>query len=132
MKNKNGIVLVYSLCHFIVDFICVIFILGKLPYISNTNSELIISVIIYNFFAFAFQVPVGYILDKFKNYKYIAIIGICFIGISYLININNIFILAAIVGIGNALFHLECGVNIYSLSDRKAFYNGVFVAPRVK
>ena len=129
MKNKNGIVLVYSLCHFIVDFICVIFILGKLPYISNTNSELIISVIIYNFFAFAFQVPVGYILDKFKNYKYIAIIGICFIGISYLININNIFILAAIVGIGNALFHLEGGVNIYSLSDRKAFYNGVFVAP---
>lgn len=129
MKNKIGVVSIYSLCHFIVDFICAIFILGKLPYIAKTNSELITSVIIYNFFAFAFQVPLGYILDKFKNYKYIAIIGICLIGLCYLINFNNIFILATLVGIGNALFHLEGGVNIFGLSDRKAFLNGLFVAP---
>ena len=129
MKNKVEVVSIYSLCHFIVDFVCAIFILGKLPYIANTNNEFIASVIIYNFFAFAFQVPLGYILDKFKNYKYIAIIGICFIGLSYLINFNNVFIFATIVGIGNALFHLEGGVNIYSLSDRKAFLNGLFVAP---
>lgn len=129
MKNKVGIVSIYSLCHFIVDFVCAIFILGKLPYIANTNNEFITAVIIYNFFAFAFQVPLGYILDKSKNYKYIAIIGICFIGLCYLINFNNVFILATIVGIGNALFHLEGGVNIYSLADKKAFLNGLFVAP---
>lgn len=129
MKNKIGIVSTYSLCHFIVDFVCAIFILGKLPYIAETNSELITSLIIYNFFAFAFQVPLGYILDKFKIYKYIAIIGLCIIGLCYLINFNNIFILATLVGIGNALFHLEGGVNIYGLSDRKAFLNGLFVAP---
>lgn len=129
MKNKITIVTIYSLCHFIVDFACVIFILGKLPNFANTNSEFIISVFIYNFFAFAFQVPLGYILDKFKNYKYIAIIGLCLIGLCYLINLNNSFILATLVGIGNALFHLEGGVNIYSLSDRKAFLNGLFVAP---
>lgn len=129
MKNKIEVVSIYSLCHFIVDFVCAIFILGRLPYIANTNNEFITSVIIYNFFAFAAQVPLGYILDKFKNYKYIAIIGICFIGLSYLINFNNIFILATLVGMGNALFHLEGGVNIYSLSDRKAFLNGLFVAP---
>lgn len=129
MKNKIGVVSIYSLCHFMVDFVCAIFILGKLPYIANTNNEFIISVIVYNFFAFASQVLLGYILDKFKNYKYIAIIGICFVGLCYLINFNNIFILATLVGIGNALFHLEGGVNIYSLSDRKAFLNGLFVAP---
>lgn len=129
MKNKIGVVSIYSFCHFIVDFICAIFILGKLPYIAKTNSEFITSVIIYNFFAFAFQVPLGYILDKFKNYKYIAIIGLCLIGLCYLTNFNNIFILATLVGIGNALFHLEGGVNIFSLSDRKAFLNGLFVAP---
>ena len=129
MKNKIGFVSIYSLCHFIVDFVCAIFILGRLPYIANTNSDFIISVIIYNFFAFAFQVPLGYILDKFKVYKYVAIIGLCFIGLCYLINLNNVFILATIVGIGNALFHLEGGVNIYSLSNRKAFLNGLFVAP---
>ena len=102
MKNKIGFISIYSLSHFIVDFVCAIFILGKLPYIANTNSEFVISVIVYNFFAFAFQVPIGYILDKFKTYKYVSIIGLSFIGLCYLININNVFILATIVGIGNA------------------------------
>lgn len=129
MKNKIGFISIYSLCHFIVDFVCAIFILGKLPYFANTNSELFTAIIIYNFFAFAFQVQLGYILDKFKVYKYIAIIGICFIGLCYLISFNNVFMLATIVGIGNALFHLEGGVNIYSVSERKAFLNGLFVAP---
>ena len=129
MKNKIGFISIYSLSHFIVDFVCAIFILGKLPYIANTNSEFVISVIVYNFFAFAFQVPIGYILDKFRTYKYVAIIGLSFIGLCYLIDINNVFILATIVGIGNALFHLEGGVNIYSVSERKSFLNGLFVAP---
>ncbi len=129
MKNKISLISIYSLSHFIVDFVCAIFILGKLPYIANTNDEFVISIIIYNFFAFAFQVPIGYILDKFKIYKYVAIIGLGFIGLCYLINFNNAFVLATIVGIGNALFHLEGGVNIYSISKRKAFLNGLFVAP---
>ena len=129
MKNKIGFVSIYSICHFIVDFVCAIFILGKLPYISNTNNEFVTAMIIYNFFAFAFQVPLGYVLDKFRAYKYVAIIGLCFIGLCYLINLNNVFMLATIVGIGNALFHLEGGINIYSVSKRKAFLNGLFVAP---
>lgn len=129
MKNKIGFVSIYSLCHFIVDFVCAIFIFGNLPHVSNTYSEFIFATIMYNFFAFAFQVPIGYILDKFRIYKYIAIIGLCLIGFGYLININNTFVLATIVGIGNALFHLEGGVNIYSISKRRAFLNGLFVAP---
>ncbi len=129
MKNKINFILIYSLCHFIVDFVCAIFILGKLPYIVNTSNQFFTAMIIYNFFAFAFQVPLGYILDKFKVYKYIAIIGLCFIGVCYLINFNNAYIFATIVGIGNALFHIEGGVNIYSVSERKAFLNGLFVAP---
>lgn len=129
MKNKIGFISIYSVCHFIMDFVCAIFILGKLPYIVNTNSEFAIAMIIYNFFAFAFQVPLGYILDKLKIYKYVAIIGFCLIGLCYLIDLNNAFVLATITGIGNALFHLEGGVNIYSISKRKAFLNGLFVAP---
>ena len=129
MKNKISFIAIYSLSHFIVDFVCSIFILGNLPYIANSNNELIVAIIIYNFFAFAFQVPLGYILDKFTIYNYISILGISLIGLCYLINYNNVFILATIVGIGNALFHLEGGINTYSLSNGKAFLNGLFVAP---
>lgn len=129
MKNKISFISIYGLCHFIVDFVCAIFILGKLPYIANTYSDFSIAVIIYNFFAFAFQVPIGYVLDKIKLYKYISIVGFILIGLCYLINYNNIFILATIIGVGNAFFHLEGGVNIYNISKGKAFLNGVFVAP---
>ena len=110
MKNKIGVVSIYSLCHFIVDFVCAIFILGKLPYIAKTNSEFITSIIIYNFFAFAFQVPLGYILDKFKNYKYIAIIGLCLIGLCYLINFNNIF--KFVIGLNSSINN-----KIYLIND---------------
>ena len=129
MENKKISILIYSFCHFIVDFVCAIFILGQLPYIAQTNSEIFIAIIIYNFFAFAFQVPLGYILDKFKIYKYVAIIGFALIGICYTFILNNAYLIATIVGIGNALFHLEGGVNIYSISERKTFLNGLFVAP---
>ena len=129
MKNKISFISIYGLCHFIVDFVCAIFILGKLPYIANTYSDFSIAVIIYNFFAFAFQVPIGYVLDKIKLYKYISIVGFSLIGLCYLINYNNIFILATIIGVGNAFFHLEGGVNIYNISKGKAFLNGLFVAP---
>lgn len=129
MKNKVGIISIYSLSHFIVDLVCAIFVLGKLPYIANTESDFLISLIVYNFFAFAFQVPIGYLLDKLKVYKCVAIIGLSLIGLCYFVNINNVFMLATIVGIGNALFHLEGGVNIYGMSKGKAFLNGLFVAP---
>lgn len=129
MKKKISFISIYGLCHFIVDFVCAIFILGKLPYIANTYSDFSIAVIIYNFFAFAFQVPIGYVLDKIKLYKYISIVGFILIGLCYLINYNNIFILATIIGVGNAFFHLEGGVNIYNISKGKAFLNGLFVAP---
>ena len=129
MKNKIGVITIYSLCHFIVDFVSAVFVLGKLPQVASNYNQLLVAIIIYNFFAFAFQVPIGCLLDKFKVYKYISIIGFCLIGICYLANVNNVFLLATIVGIGNALFHLEGGINIYGLSKRKAFLNGLFVAP---
>ncbi len=112
-----------------MDFVCAIFVLGRLPYLAATTDEFAVAVVIYNFFAFAFQVPLGYLLDQIKVYKYVSIIGFCLIGLCYYININNVFILATVVGIGNALFHLEGGVNIYSISGKKAFLNGLFVSP---
>ena len=46
MKNRIGFISIYSLSHFIVDFVCAIFILGKLPYIANTNSGILITSIV--------------------------------------------------------------------------------------
>ncbi len=126
---------IYSICHFIVDFVSCLFVLGIAPafcYDGNGNfveSMYYAEVIMYNFFAFAFQVPMGYIMDRLKLYKYVGIIGFCLIGICYVLGFGNAVVLSSIVGIGNGLFHLEGGVNAYENSKGKAFLNGLFVAP---
>ena len=126
---------IYSICHFIVDFVSCLFVLGVAPaFCFNKNGDFlqdmyIAEVIMYNFFAFAFQVPMGYFMDKYKIYKYVGIIGFCLIGICYVLGFGNPILLSSIVGIGNGLFHLEGGVNTFDNSKGKAFLNGLFVAP---
>ena len=126
---------IYSICHFIVDFVSCLFVLGVAPaFCYDGNGEFlydmyIAEVILYNFFAFAFQVPMGLLMDRFKIYKYVGIIGFCLIGICYTLGFGNAIVLSSLVGIGNGLFHLEGGVNAFENSKGKAFLNGVFVAP---
>jgi FSR family fosmidomycin resistance protein-like MFS transporter len=126
---------IYSICHFLVDFLSCIFVLGVASTLcynadGTFNDDLYIAeVIIYNFFAFAFQVPMGALMDKFKIYKGVGIAGVFMIVVFYAIHAGNPILLASIVGIGNGLFHLEGGVNAYNNSKGKAFLNGLFVAP---
>jgi len=126
---------IYSICHFLVDFLSCVFILGVgkincLNEVGDLNFEVYIAqTIIYNFFAFAFQVPMGFVMDRLKIYKYVGIIGFGLIGVCYAIRMGNPYIFAIIVGIGNGLFHLEGGVNAYDNSKGTAFLNGLFVAP---
>ena len=126
---------IYSICHFLVDFLSCVFVLGVtqrncLDEFGNINRELYVAqTIVYNFFAFAFQVPMGRLMDKLKIYKYVGIIGFALIGCCYAIGVGNPYVLATIVGIGNGLFHLEGGVNAYENSKGTAFLNGLFVAP---
>lgn len=135
MGTKIKSMSIYSMCHFIVDFVSCLFVLGVAPkFCVDSNGEFLydiyyIEVIMYNFFAFAFQVPMGFIMDKLKIYKYVGIIGFCLIGICYAVGNGNPILLASLVGIGNGLFHLEGGVNAFENSKGKAFLNGLFVAP---
>ncbi len=127
--NKIKDMTIYCISHFLVDFLSAIFVLGAIPSLCTDNSSFYISVVTYNFFAFAFQVPLGIILDKRGTYKYIGVLGFCLIALCFLFKVGNPIFLATIVGIGNALFHLEGGVTAYEHSNGKAFLNGVFVAP---
>ena len=122
MGTKIKSMSIYSMCHFIVDFVSCLFVLGVAPkFCVDSNGEFLydiyyIEVIMYNFFAFAFQVPMGFIMDKLKIYKYVGIIGFCLIGICYAVGNGNPILLASLVGIGNGLFHLEGGVNAFENS----------------
>ncbi len=127
MKKKIFIVSTYTICHFIVDFLCAFFIVNLLP-MSNYTENYWVAILLYNFFAFAFQVPLGMLIDKFKINNYIGISGISLISCVYLLFFKNIILNACILGIGNALFHLDGGINIYRISDGKCALNGIFVS----
>lgn len=130
MKNKIFIVSTYTICHFIVDFLCAFFIVNLLGNFDNAHYYWI-AILLYNFFAFAFQVPLGIAIDKLKIKKYIGICGIILISSVYLLCFKNIILNAILLGIGNALFHLEGGINIYQLSEKKCALNGIFVSSGV-
>ena len=127
MKKKIFVVSTYAICHFIIDFLCALFIVNLLGNLNSAHNYWI-AILLYNFFAFAFQVPLGIVIDKLKIKNYIGISGIALISLVFLLCFENIILNAIILGIGNALFHLEGGINIYQISDKKCALNGIFVS----
>ena len=124
MNKTVKITSIYALSHAIVDFACAFYMCAFF------DGSIIKNYILYNFFAFAFQVPLGVLLDKHRNYKYIGLLGTLLILLVYVIQSNQTIIIPFVLGIGNALFHLEGGINIYEISKPKSYLNGIFVAPR--
>ena len=125
--KKFSIVGIYSIIHFVVDMACAILISGILtPTLIETNN-LIVSIFLYNFFAFAFQLPFGILADKFNRNAIVSAIGCLFVIIAYCI--SGFGILACITaGIGNALFHVGGGIDVLNISNRKATLPGIYVA----
>ncbi len=118
----------YSGLHFLVDFLCAaamfgIFIPGKSGYLW---------ILIYNFCAFALQMPFGIILDMLDGCgkkrpvaEYTMILGV-------FLTITGTFSNPVILGIGNALFHVGGGVASIREDYAGHFHGtglGIFVAP---
>jgi len=114
----------YSFSHLVVDAACAFLLLGVL----ELNDSIILSLILYNAFAFVLQAPFGFIIDKWLNPKLAAILGLAFVAVSFLFW-NNVFVALIIAGIGNALYHVGGGSLVLSLKSKKATFSGIFVAP---
>ena len=114
---------VFSIAHFLVDTACAILLLGVLEI-----KDAILAMLLYNAFAFVLQAPFGYLIDKYLNPKWVAIIGLILVAIAYIF-LDNPLIAILIVSIGNALYHVGGGSLVLSLNERKATYIGIFVAP---
>lgn len=115
---------VYAVAHFIVDTACAFLLLGVL----DLHENIILSMLVYNAIAFVLQAPLGFLIDKVLNPKLAAIVGLCFIAISFLFW-KNIYIALVLAGIGNALYHVGGGSLVLSLNEKKATFAGIYVAP---
>ena len=127
VMKKFSIVSIYSLIHCIVDMSCAMLIAGIITPASTGTTGLLISIFLYNLFAFAFQLPFGIIADKLNKNALVSAIGCLFIIVAYFV--SSFGILACIIaGIGNALFHIGGGIDVLNISDKKATLPGIYVA----
>ena len=125
--KKFTVVGIYSVIHCIVDLACAMLIAGILaPVITGTKS-LIIGIILYNLFAFAFQLPFGILADKINKNAIVSLTGCFCIIVAYAI--NSFTILACIIaGIGNALFHVGGGIDVLNIANKEATLPGIYVS----
>lgn len=106
----------YSLLHFLVDGVCAWGMLGRFAGFDE--------ILIYNFCAFALQLPLGAVLDRIGGRRTPAI----FAGVGCALTLIGAFTSPVLLGLGNALFHVGGGVDVIR-DGGKCEKLGIFVAP---
>lgn len=117
-------VITYAIAHMIVDFACAFLIFR---FISDTTWWYL-ALLLYNFCAFALQMPLGLIADRVNKNALFAILGCSFVAIAYGF-IPIPLLCVVIAGIGNALFHIGGGIEVLNMSEKKCAPLGIFVSP---
>ena len=120
MKNGKALI-VGAIGHFLVDFACAAFLLRH-------NGETIWwteLLILYNFCAFALQMPMGILVDRWPAFPWAACgVLLCAAGALPL----PLAALGLILGLGNAAYHLGIGKPLMDAEPGSAAL-GIFVAP---
>ena len=130
MNNRRrsvASITVLSAAHFLVDFICAMTMYNIILYGDKQADQ----ILLYNFCAFALQMPFGLLADglRRKRNDFVAFIMLAlaagFMALGLLKS-------AALLGIGNSLFHVAGGIIVIDQDDDahlKGRGLGSFVAP---
>ena len=121
---------IYSALHLLVDGMCALAMFGSLL----PGGDRGLSILVYNFCAFALQMPLGVALDALCGGKKGRETDFPFLFVlaGVLCTVGGAFLHPAVLGIGNALFHVGGGVGTIREDDRQSWRGrglGVFVAP---
>ena len=124
MQHKKQLLLTYVGAHFIVDFACAFLMLHQL----GSAEEFRFCFLIYNFCAFALQMPLGLMADRINRNSLFAAIGCGLIVVAF--GAGQLAIPATILaGLGNGMFHVGGGTDVLNSSENKPTLLGVFVSP---
>ncbi len=108
--------------HFCVDFACAFLCMGY----AEDNIQFYL--LVYNFCAFALQMPLGLLVDRFGRQMKVAGVGVALTAIALLFPSDPL-VGVIIAGVGNALFHVGGGVYVLRGCESKCAPLGEFVAP---
>lgn len=122
MKKYASLAL-YSLAHLWVDLACAFLVFRTLA----GEGGFALCLLLYNFCAFALQMPLGLLADKLDRNGPAAALGCGLVALAYAVPAA---VPAAVcAGLGNALFHLGGGIDVLNGSERRSAALGVFVSP---
>lgn len=121
---RAGKLTVLSTAHAAVDFACAALFFG---FLKDTEAGWL-SMVVYNAFAFMFQLPIGIFADRLNRNTLLAALGCALVACAF--PLVKMPVLAAVVaGIGNGAFHVGGGLEVMKGSGDKAGPLGVFVSP---
>ena len=115
---------IYSAAHFFIDFACAYLMFRAIA--ASTDGY--VCVFIYNFLAFAAQMPLGILADVYDKNHMFAAVGCVLTAAAYGLSVSPV-AAAAVAGVGNAMFHIGGGLDILNISKSKAGALGIFVSP---
>lgn len=117
---------IYALVHMAVDLSCAFLVY---TYVLG-GDQWYLWLLLYNFCAFALQMPIGAAADRLDRNSCVAVGGCAGVLAGLLLGIAGFPAGAAVVaGIGNACFHVGGGIDVLNHSERRAAPLGIFVAP---
>ena len=121
--TKTPLLALYSLAHFWVDLSCALLAFRTL----SASPDFALCLLLYNFCAFALQMPLGLLADRLDRNGAVAAAGCALVALAYAVPLP----LAAAVtaGVGNALFHLGGGIDTLNTGLGRSAALGIFVSP---
>ena len=111
--------------HFLVDFACTALLTASC--VGSLAVSAIVCAGVYNFCAFAMQLPIGLLADRFQLCSILAAAGCLTVALGSLI--PSPLLLCIAVGLGNACFHVGAGRDALLRGRKRAARVGRFVAP---
>lgn len=121
--TRKPLLALYSIAHFWVDLSCAFLAFRFL----SGSPDFLLCLLLYNFCAFALQMPLGIWADGLNRNGLLAAVGCGLTAAAFLLPTS--LVAAVVAGVGNALFHLGGGIDVLNAGERKAAALGVFVSP---
>ncbi len=124
-RKQHTLLALYSAGHFLVDLCCAFLMLTL---VAVSPGERLICLLLYNFCAFALQMPLGLIADRLDRNGALAVSGLALTLVAFAFFPLPI-LCACVLGVGNALYHVGGGVDVLHFSDERQWMLGVYVSP---
>ena len=124
MTNQQTRLSVYSLAHFMVDFCCALLVFRVVPHFTDAA----LLYLVYNYCAFALQMPIGLLADRLDRNAVVAALGCIMVMLSFALQASPLPAVIA-AGVGNACFHVGGGIDVMNQSGKKASALGIYVSP---